>query len=393
MGDTYSNEETGYYYLRVDNLSRNGDVTGEAKWLAEGTYKALERYRIFTGDLLISIAGTIGRVAVFDEVATNGPTILTENCAKIHLSGDVLPEYMMLLLLSDPLQRQMGRDYIQTTIPKLGLDRIRQLRLPSIPSLEIQGSIVSEWRMEVGRFKSLLKMATDLLASIDDYLLSELGITLPPEPENTIANRIFTAQRKDLAGWRFDPHWLLNVHRFMGDGRYSNSSVSEVAYVEKGKALTSSEIKEGQYPVIAGGQSSPYSHNEFNYSGNVITVSASGAYAGYVWFHESPIFASDCSVVYSRNSDKVLTKYIYEILRLKQRELYLLQTGAGQPHVYVRDISKMRIPIPEVEIQRKLVDHISAVRKQVADSWQGAVEELDAAKRRIEAMLLGDAAV
>ena len=38
-------------------------------------------------------------------------------------------------------------------------------------------------------------------------------------------------------------------------------------------------------------------HNIANHSNTSVTISASGAYAGYVWLHEYPIFASDCSVI------------------------------------------------------------------------------------------------
>ena len=41
-------------------------------------------------------------------------------------------------------------------------------------------------------------------------------------------------------------------------------------------------------PVIAGGQTSPYSHNTFTHK-NAITISASGAYAGFVAYHKKKI--------------------------------------------------------------------------------------------------------
>lgn len=62
--------------------------------------------------------------------------------------------------------------------------------------------------------------------------------------------------------------------------------VGEICLIKKGKPLSFSQIKEGIYPVIAGGKTSPYSHNEYT-DERVITISASGAYAGFVSFHES----------------------------------------------------------------------------------------------------------
>ena len=83
---------------------------------------------------------------------------------------------------------------------------------------------------------------------------------------------------------------------------FKETKLSTIATIEKGQAITSKDIISGDYPVIAGGQSSPYNHNQYNYKGNVVTVSASGAYSGYVWYHDYPIFASDCSVKIGRAS-------------------------------------------------------------------------------------------
>ncbi len=46
--------------------------------------------------------------------------------------------------------------------------------------------------------------------------------------------------------------------------------------------------------------------------------------AGFVWYHDYPIFASDCNVIYSKGELLITNKFIYEVLRLKQNEIYKL---------------------------------------------------------------------
>ena len=75
---------------------------------------------------------------------------------------------------------------------------------------------------------------------------------------------------------------------------------------KKGKLITKSIAKEGNIPVISGGQTSPYSHDQANYNGNIITISSSGAYSGFVWYHKYPIWASDCSRPLSKLMDLIL---------------------------------------------------------------------------------------
>lgn len=145
---------------------------------------------------------------------------------------------------------------------------------------------------------------------------------------------------------------------------------------EKGKTITKAKAVRGNIPVIAGGQTSPYPHDQSNFEGNVITISASGAYAGFVWYHNDPIWASDCSIVYSGSENKLITKYLYYILKSQQEKIYKKQRGSGQPHIYLQDLSNIKIPLPSLEKQRGIVDELDSYQKivnglkQAVDNWK-----------------------
>ena len=114
--------------------------------------------------------------------------------------------------------------------------------------------------------------------------------------------------------------------------------------IEKGKPLIKANIaQDGIIPVIAGGKTSPYKHDQSTHSTPCITVSASGAYAGYVWFHGYPIWASDCNVIHTA---KHSIEYLYFALKLKQSRIYAFQSGGGQPHVYARDLKNITCRLP-----------------------------------------------
>ncbi|KJV79261.1 MULTISPECIES: restriction endonuclease subunit S domain-containing protein [spotted fever group] len=75
---------------------------------------------------------------------------------------------------------------------------------------------------------------------------------------------------------------------------------------KKGKMININIAIKGDIPVIAAGRVSPYSHNQYNFNDNIITISSSGAYAGYIWYHNSPMWASDCNVIYSINEKTIV---------------------------------------------------------------------------------------
>ncbi len=151
--------------------------------------------------------------------------------------------------------------------------------------------------------------------------------------------------------------------------------IGEICIVRRGSTITKNKVKEGNVPVVAGGKTATYYHNEANRSGRTITISASGASAGFVNFWDKPIFASDCSTVESQDPS-IDIRYIYYFLKFKQDYIYSFQAGAAQPHVYAKDISAIKIPVPSISEQIKIVFILDQV-SQLLEKRQQSIEKLD----------------
>ncbi|MEY4925868.1 MAG: hypothetical protein RI894_304, partial [Bacteroidota bacterium] len=108
-----------------------------------------------------------------------------------------------------------------------------------------------------------------------------------------------------------------------------------------------------------------------------------------VWYHDYKIFASDCTVIRSKDEYEISTLFLAEVLKLKQTEIYNMQQGAGQPHVYASDLCKMNIPIPPHSIQNEIIAHINQLRQQAQDLETAAASAIDTAKKEIETTILG----
>lgn len=129
--------------------------------------------------------------------------------------------------------------------------------------------------------------------------------------------------------------------------------------IRKGTSITKKKVKEGKYKVVAGGIDYAYTHNEYNRPKHTITISASGANAGYVNYWSEEIFASDCTTI--NVDDFVSTLYIYNYLKSKQNDICSLARGAAQPHVYPDDVKDFPIPLPSLDIQQQIVDECAKV--------------------------------
>ncbi|WP_375560193.1 restriction endonuclease subunit S [Bernardetia sp. OM2101] len=134
-------------------------------------------------------------------------------------------------------------------------------------------------------------------------------------------------------------------------------TLGEVADIKKGQMITESQTVLGNIPVIAGGMKPSCYHNKSNRKKNTITISASGANAGYVAFHKNEIFASDCSTI--ENSNQYNIKFIYFLVLSKQRFIYKLQVGGAQPHIYPEQIKKIEISLPPISEQTQIATILS----------------------------------
>ncbi|MEZ7559233.1 N-6 DNA methylase [Streptococcus sp. 27098_8_66] len=148
--------------------------------------------------------------------------------------------------------------------------------------------------------------------------------------------------------------------------KYPVQNLKMIADINKGQTITKSQTREGNIKVVAGGKEYAYTHNIANREANIITISASGANAGYVNYWDEPIFASDTITVQA--DTELETKYIFNFLRAYQEEIFNLSRGAAQPHVYVKDIEKFPIPVLPINIQEQIISEVEKLDIQYQNS-------------------------
>jgi restriction endonuclease S subunit len=153
--------------------------------------------------------------------------------------------------------------------------------------------------------------------------------------------------------------------------KWRMTKLGEIAEIVRGSTITRKEVTPGEVPVIAGGQTPSCYHNIFNREGTTITVSASGAYAGFVQYFEIPIFASDCSTIKVKDESEISPKFLFYMLQASQRDIYSFQRGSGQPHVYPSQLVGLDVPVPSIDEQHKIVEllegHLSRLDAALTD--------------------------
>lgn len=123
------------------------------------------------------------------------------------------------------------------------------------------------------------------------------------------------------------------------------NTIGSMITPKRGKGLLSKDAVEGNVPVVAGGLEPATYHNESNTVAPVVTISASGANAGYVNLWHIPVWSSDSSFIDSSMTPNVYFWYV--MLKKRQKEIFDAQTGSAQPHIYPKHVAEMPLGIFE----------------------------------------------
>ena len=137
--------------------------------------------------------------------------------------------------------------------------------------------------------------------------------------------------------------------------------LAEIGQFVRGKNITSTEMQEGEIPVVSAGIEPSGYHNEANVKGKSLTMSASGANAGYLKYNLNDIWAADCS--YYQNDENIW--FVYSSLKFIESAIRNLQVGSAQPHVYAKNINKLNIIIPEEKYIKMYNDFVNPMFEEI----------------------------
>lgn len=173
-GEPYSNVPTQHPYIRVTDLHNGGIEPEQLRYLTAEVQARISKYTVKAGDVIISIAGSIGQIAPVGEELDGAN--LTENAAKLvpRQAGQYDSTFLAAALSSDSVQDQIRSQVGQVTIGKLALFRIERLRLP-LPALERQRTFSKAMRCVTSTQRGLERQLKDLDALTESLQASAFG--------------------------------------------------------------------------------------------------------------------------------------------------------------------------------------------------------------------------
>ncbi|RJO61335.1 restriction endonuclease subunit S [candidate division WS5 bacterium] len=293
--------------------------------VSEEHIERLSQHKLFEGDIIYGRRGDIGRRALITKKEQGW--LCGTGCIRISLGNKKVDPVFLYYYLGQPLIIDwIYNQAIGATMPNLNTSIIRSIHI-TYPPLPVQHKISS------------------ILSAFDDLIENNnRRIKILEEMAQTI-------YREWFVNFRFPGYenvMMVKSELGMIPEGWEVVALGDVVEIRKGINITKKTIKEGFVPVVAGGLTAAYYHDQANTRFPVIAVSASGANAGFVNLYQEDIWASDCSFIDAEATPFVY--YFYLLLKHRQIEVSRLQRGAAQPHVYTKDLMRLEVNSVPAEV-------------------------------------------
>jgi len=337
--------DTDVKCIRIQDISQN------KRFFEWGNTEVLEKdykkFKLKKNDILVARTGaTVGVSYIVNE---DCPAVYNNGTIRLRLKDCVDCNFIYQLFQTNEFRRYIDNVSCVSTQPNLKVENLLRFDIPnySKPQQEKISKILT-------KYDDLIKKNQDKILLLEKMI-------------NKTYIKWFI--RHNIPNYEFEDMISVKPNGWMiGDDNdmkipcnWKIGKLEEIGKFVRGKNITASEMIDGNIPVISAGINPSGYHNESNVKEFSITMSASGANAGYLKYNLCDIWAADCS--YYTNNKNIW--FVYSSLNFISKAISNLQVGAAQPHVYPKNINKLNIVIPEEELIIKYNNFVTPIFMEI----------------------------
>jgi len=410
-GVTYSNEdevEEGLKILRANNITlATNELNFDDVRNIKADFAVTKEQQLKTGDILMSAAsGSKAHVGKVAYIAEDLDFYFGSFMMVLRTNGKINPQYLFEFLSSKIFRGLLFRILGGTNINNLNFSMIKDFEIP-LPSLAIQNKIAQTANKNREKAKELEKEARKIVASIDNFVLGELGIEIERERER---ERVAFAITSDEIKGRLDPFfykpYFKTLQKAIESKNYSElgelvefaketwdqKSVfgDQFPYIEISNIDTSNgEIAKTDFVPVA---EAPSRAKMVVREGDIIVSTTRpnrGAITPISKEQDGFIASTGFAILRDLKNSKVLKDYLFVALRtsLSLRQMEQRTTGGNYPAITTEDLRKIKIVVPEIKTQEKIVSGVKRIYNQARNLRQEAEIVISEAQKQTAEMI------
>lgn len=403
--ELYTDEENGIPFLRVQNITENGLVLDDVKFITKEVHETeLKRSQVKEDNLLITITGRIASSCVVPKGFEGN---INQHSVVIETKDRKTAEIIATFLNSKIGHKLALRRTSGGSRPALDYNALK-----SIPII-LNEKIVSLMENAYKEQKNKEEKTSEFLDSISDYVLDELGIKFSPIKED----KIYCVNSEELENSRNDPYYFNpKFKRLFSDLQKSKiilTRLKDVAeYIFNGKTPAKEDYAEEGNLIL---KVSCLKNNKIKWANlsyfkdgvpaiktikdkDVLILSSAhqGEYLGRNPsivempnnFKDKKIYFVGELINIRANIEKINPYYLLAILKLNEYYLFVNREKRGQTsHLYPDDLGNVKIPLPPLPIQNKIAEEVQKRMQKAEQLQKEAKEELEKVKKEVEKII------
>ena len=391
-------------YIRITDIDENGLISPDE--LGATVANLDDKYILNENDIVIARSGaTVGKAYIHKHLPYT--CVYAGYLIRFIVDSEkILPDYLFAYTQLNTYKEWVNAIQRPSAQPNINAEEYQSLEIP-LPNLSKQQEVVDCIKEAYAQKRAKEAEAQQLLDSIDDYLLKELGITIP-KIKTGLANRMFIVQKKNLKG-RYTPGIYKDAITLYST-IYDNIPLSHLAYINPDTRLPyhNKEMQISFVPM----ESVNEIYAEITEHKDCIIEDSKGftrfQEGDLLWAKITPCMengksaiaedltngygcgSTEFHVIRPKNED-LLIEYIHSLLHMKfVRQTAKLYFGgsAGQQRVAVDFLENFNVPFPSCEKQKEIIDHIAYIRTRAKVLQEEGKAILENAKRKVEQMII-----
>ena len=402
-------------YVRITDIDENGLISPDE--LGATVANLDDKYILNENDIVIARSGaTVGKAYIHKHLPYT--CVYAGYLIRFIVDSEkILPDYLFAYTQLNTYKEWVNAIQRPSAQPNINAEEYQSLEIP-LPNLSKHQEIVDHINEAYTQKQAKETEAQQLLDSIDDYLLKELGITLP-NLKAELTDRVFYVNYSDLSN-RLDPYYSLKYFQESfeavhfgkypvvslkslttlitsgitpksGGDAYVDNRLNGIPFIRSGNINIDGELDFNDLLYIKSDI-----HNTIMKSSQVrkndLMIAIVGATIGqvgiYVFDNEANI---NQAIALVRLKDGISVEYVKELIKssIGQLSLNRLKRPVARANINLEEIATIQVVLPPFEVQQKIATQIQSIRQQAKALQAEGKVILEDAKRKVEQMIIG----
>lgn len=392
-------------YIRITDINEYGLISLDEYGATVENVE--DKYLLNENDILIARSGaTVGKTYIHKTLPY--PCIFAGYLIRFVVDpSKILPDFLFVYTQLTPYKEWVNAIQRPTAQPNINAEEYQSLEIP-LPEFNMQKQIVGKIKLAYSHKKEKELKAQQLLDGINGYILDELGIILP-EIQTDLKNRIFYAEHKNCIT-RLDPKynkqilyikslsckysWTTLAQVILNTGQYGANEAAidfkdgDIRYIRITDIDEDGNLKNFDKKTAANIECSYLLHK------NDVLFARSGS-VGRCYIHKNdnePAIFAGYLIRFMLNTEMMDPWFLFYYCNSSIYKYWVdtIQRPAVQANINAEEYRSMIIPLPPLSKQKKIVEHINAIRQEAELLRRESKMILEKAKQDVEQMILGN---